>query len=855
MRELNIEMGYERTVLWILTFINTLIFIKTTYAQPVYYTEKIYSIPDLTQTDKRTNFPGSGRQYCSLVAISNSLMWFDSNGFPNLVQNSGDLFTDQVKLVKLLASESYMNTSLEYGTGTTKLIRGVRKYIKERGYEISRLEYQGWRKHPKEIPWGSSIPKLDWIKQGIIGNGTVWMNVGWYKYNAGEDEYARIAGHWVTLVGYGRDEKGQVNPNILIIHDPSPRAGKEFSNEFILVSRIRRGKLTGDWVGLPRSAAGYYKFTEGMHIKRGADFAILDGAVVLKLKGPARTNGTKRSMPLDESKPNVQRSKRKLQQARAALRGQNKDIPLAQELLLDLAENHTSDLTPTDRCYLYVYLGYIEDLAGNRQAAIGWYKQALPLEGAKIKGIRAVAEHGMTGPITRIRHLDGESQITKPQPAEKTSREKNIIQRIGKGFVTHDKPPGGLPPKMYLSKAERIENFDILWEAIDKNYSFFEHKKIDWQEVKARYRPKVEAIGTTEEFYRLLYRFIRELKDFHSWLDNYKQGLTLPKFSPQVSTRLIEGEAVIIEVDKNSEAYKKGIYRGSIILEVDGLSVEEKVKKLRPLIRMYSSQQAFVENAYRQLLDGEKGSKVKLKFLPQGGKLPKTAVLTRVQSKSQQSNEPNFRVNKGKFIWYGTHPSGLGYICILSFKGRMEIADEFDHALDRLKDTPGLIIDIRENPGGFGTAQARIIGRFITQRTKVNIAYIKSGAGRKDFKKHETYFVPMGDWQYTKPIALLMNAITGSACDLFACRMISTGRAVTIGTTTHGNLTGRCVYIVLPCNLVVRVSNGYICDASGRIIEGKGNVPQIHTGPTIDDIVSGTDPVLKRAVQTLRQMR
>jgi len=185
----------------------------------------------------------------------------------------------------------------------------------------------------------------------------------------------------------------------------------------------------------------------------------------------------------------------------------------------------------------------------------------------------------------------------------------------------------------------------------------------------------------------------------------------------------------------------------------------------------------------------------------------------------------------------------------------MEIADEFDRALERLKDTSALIIDVRENPGGFGTAQARIVGRFITHRTKVHISYTKSGPGHKDFKKHEYYFGPAGDWQYTKPIALLMNAITGSACDLFACRMISTGRAVTVGTTTHGNLTGRCVYIVLPCNLVVRVSNGYICDASGRIIEGNGNVPQIHFEPTIDDIVSGTDSVLKRAVQTLRQMR
>ena len=72
MRELNIGMGHKRTILWVLTFINILVFIKTTYAQPVYYTEKIYSIPDLMQTDKRANFPGSGRQFCSLVAISNA---------------------------------------------------------------------------------------------------------------------------------------------------------------------------------------------------------------------------------------------------------------------------------------------------------------------------------------------------------------------------------------------------------------------------------------------------------------------------------------------------------------------------------------------------------------------------------------------------------------------------------------------------------------------------------------------------------------------------------------------------------------------------------------------------------------
>jgi C-terminal processing protease CtpA/Prc len=119
----------------------------------------------------------------------------------------------------------------------------------------------------------------------------------------------------------------------------------------------------------------------------------------------------------------------------------------------------------------------------------------------------------------------------------------------------------------------------------------------------------------------------------------------------------------------------------------------------------------------------------------------------------------------------------------------------------------------------------------------------------------ETYFKPTGQWQYTKPIALLTNAITGSASDLFVCRMKSTGRPITVGTTTHGNSTGTCIYVLLPCELVVRISSGYICDTTGRIIEANGNAPDIHVEPTIPDIVNGTDPVIEAALEELKKPR
>ncbi len=563
----------------------------------------------------------------------------------------------------------------------------------------------------------------------------------------------------------------------------------------------------------------------------------------------ARADWTKNR--LAKATPAQRRARGSLLEARKHLSGKHKDVPSARRVLLDLAMNRASDLNATDLCTTHVYLGYIEDLAGNRDKAVGWFKKAAPLEdpgvpGSSIKGIREVARLGLTKPITWIRHLDD-----APEGLHKSAWKQNVIDRIGKGFVTHHRPPNSLQPKVDLSKAQRLENFDILWNAIDRTYSFFEHKQIDWGDVRARYRPKVEAAETTDEFYRLVYQFVRELRDSHSWLCNYKRGLGLPRSSPDVSTALIEGKAVVTHVGARSPAFRKGIRPGWTITEVDGLSVKDKIEALRPLFRVYSSERHFMDAAHRRLLDGAAGSKLSLKCVPPSGQRAVEVDLRRARTKPPAVAKPAFPVSQGKYIWWGVHPSGCGYARIASFNGRMEIAREFDKALDELKETPGLIIDIRDNPGGFGTAQRRMVGRLITTKTKVAIAYTKSGPAHSDFLRRESYFDPAGEWQYTKPIVLLLNTRTGSAADLFACYLISTGRPITMGTTTHGNLTGQGAYVVLPCNLVVRVSNGYVSDAMGRIIEGRGNTPQIRAERTIADVVKGRDSVLELAARTL----
>ena len=218
-------------------------------------------------------------------------------------------------------------------------------------------------------------------------------------------------------------------------------------------------------------------------------------------------------------------------QAREALRGKDKNTRLAQDLLLDLAENHASDFKPSDRCCLYVYLGYIEDLGGNRKAAVGWHEKALAIEGLQESGIRRVAELGKSEAVVWLRHLDKDV----PAPSRDASKARGI-ERIGEAVIMDRPPADPTHLKMKLSTDERLENFDLLWQAIDRNYSFFEHKGIDWQEVKERYRPKAEAAKTGEDYYRVMDDLVCQLGDAHSRLSYYGQQIRPPRFSPLIST-------------------------------------------------------------------------------------------------------------------------------------------------------------------------------------------------------------------------------------------------------------------------------------------------------------------------------
>jgi hypothetical protein len=222
-------------------------------------TEFIDAIPDFTQSRIAEPAYAYGAELCAPVAVSNSLSWMTNTR------------SRQAELVKLLASRDYMNTDIHRGTRTSDFLDGVHAIAMDLFGGYRSLEYQGWKKHPARFSTGAKIPDIGWITEGMNQNSAVWLNVGWYRYDHRHNIYHRVGGHWVTLAGYDGD--------VLIIHDPAPRAGLSFANEYVQTSLIQGGYLADRNTGFYRPATGYLLLGQGMHIKSIADAAIIDGAI------------------------------------------------------------------------------------------------------------------------------------------------------------------------------------------------------------------------------------------------------------------------------------------------------------------------------------------------------------------------------------------------------------------------------------------------------------------------------------------------------------------------------------------------------------------------------------------------
>jgi carboxyl-terminal processing protease len=206
---------------------------------------------------------------------------------------------------------------------------------------------------------------------------------------------------------------------------------------------------------------------------------------------------------------------------------------------------------------------------------------------------------------------------------------------------------------------------------------------------------------------------------------------------------------------------------------------------------------------------GSSGSVVKLTILrPTTGQTLDFSLRrakVEVHSVAQQSLEP-----------------GYGYLRITGFSETT--ADDVNHAIARLKrDNPGgikgLVLDLRNNPGGVLEAGVAVADAFL------NEGVIVTADGRTPDARFEMDATP-GDVIDGAPLVVLVNGGSASASEIVAGALKDHGRAELIGHKTYGKGSVQTV-MPLAHGGAVKLTTSRYFTPSGASIHGKGIVPDI----------------------------
>jgi carboxyl-terminal processing protease len=260
-----------------------------------------------------------------------------------------------------------------------------------------------------------------------------------------------------------------------------------------------------------------------------------------------------------------------------------------------------------------------------------------------------------------------------------------------------------------------------------------------------------------------------------------------------------KGVLTVVSPIEDTPAFKAGVKSGDQIIMIDGqptkdITIAEAVKKLR----------------------GKRETKVTITIFREGLTKSKEFVLVREDIKVKSVKSKNFDKN-------------VGYIRLAAFQERTteDLKKTLREITEKMQPLQGLVLDMRNNPGGL-----------LNQAVEVSDVFMKSGTivstrGRTRSMESKNIARNDGD-EPTCPMVVLVNEGTASAAEIVAGALQDSGRAVIVGTQTFGKGSVQTV-IPLEDGSALKLTTAKYYTPNGRSIQAEGIVPDI--------IVKFTPPV------------
>lgn len=267
-------------------------------------------------------------------------------------------------------------------------------------------------------------------------------------------------------------------------------------------------------------------------------------------------------------------------------------------------------------------------------------------------------------------------------------------------------------------------------------------------------------------------------------------------------------EITVQEVYKDTPAEEAGMKEGDVLLSVDGddvtgMSLSEVV----------------------DLVKGEENTKVSVTVRRAGGNVDLEMTRKIVETQTVETEMKD---------------GGVGYLKITEFD--TVTYEQFQNRLESLEEAgmTGLVVDLRDNPGGNLDTVCQILDLLLPEGT---IVYTEDKNGeRVDTKTSDE------EHQFTKPMAVLVNGGSASASEVFSGAVQDYGIGTIIGTQTYGKGIVQTLYSLSdgPC---LKLTTAQYFTPDGRNIHGEGITPDIVLEKTPDD---QRDNQLEKAVETVQ---
>ena len=335
-----------------------------------------------------------------------------------------------------------------------------------------------------------------------------------------------------------------------------------------------------------------------------------------------------------------------------------------------------------------------------------------------------------------------------------------------------------------LTSAQFTADFDTMWTGLRDNYAYFDKKQTDWNKVREIYRPQFADVKRRSDFVRLAERVLAELYDDHASLSTNLD--TSPRLVPtgaDIWAEWIGGRAIITELRPHFSAEQAGLKTGMEIISINGLPIREAVSR-----RLPQSLRAVSEDADNQALRVTlAGTHDRPRVI--AAKNRRGATIVYPLDLPAQTTVDSVK-HTPKVEW-SLLPQQIGYIKINDLSSA-DIPAQFDAALEGVRTTRGLILDLRDIPQGGGTDVAEpILGRFITRRAGYQqVVPLHAPAYIREVS-------PTGAWTYKAPVVVLADHWTGSMAEGMAVGLDGMKRGVVVGTRLAG-LNGGIFSLELP---------------------------------------------------------